>query len=117
MLAPEFAMGLLFSLGLFQRDDLRLRLHQAFLGTLGFQRLEPLFHGLKIVPQPRATNPGGRDRKTTLFQLVGDADLTGLLNGRHTPASSISCEMRFLSTGFLRLISCNARSPPCRKVL
>src|ERR1700704_1303482 len=36
MLALKFAMGLLLSLGLFQRDDLRLGQHQAFLGTLGF---------------------------------------------------------------------------------
>ena len=32
MLALELAMGLLLGLGLFQRDDLRLRQHQALLG-------------------------------------------------------------------------------------
>jgi hypothetical protein len=29
-----------------------------------------------------------------------------------TMASSMSCGTRFFSTGFLRLISCNATSPP-----
>ena len=52
MLALELAMSLLLGLGLFQRDDLRLGQHQAFLGALGFQRLEPLGHGLQVVAQP-----------------------------------------------------------------
>src|SRR5262245_41015664 len=47
MLALELAMGLLLGLGLFQRDDLRLGQHQALLGALGFQRLEPFLHGLQ----------------------------------------------------------------------
>ena len=42
MLALELAVRLLLGLGLFQRDDLRLGQHQAFLGAFGFQRLEPL---------------------------------------------------------------------------
>jgi hypothetical protein len=49
MLALELAMGFLFGFGLFQRDDLRLGQHQAFLGALGLQRLEPLVHGLQVV--------------------------------------------------------------------
>ena len=84
MLALELAMGLLLGLGLFQRDDLRLGQHQAFLGALGFQRLEPLVHGLQIVAQPHAAHAGGRDREPALPQFVGDADLAEgrLLNGQ-----------------------------------
>jgi hypothetical protein len=59
MLALELAMRLLLGLGLFQRDDLRLGQHQAFLGALGFQRLEPLGHGLQVVAQPDAAHAGG----------------------------------------------------------
>jgi hypothetical protein len=33
--------------GLLQRDDLCLGQHQAFLGALGLERLEPLVHGLR----------------------------------------------------------------------
>ena len=66
MLALELAMRLLLGLGLFQRDDLRLGQHQAVLGALGFQRLEPLLHGLQVVPQPHAAHAGGRDREPTL---------------------------------------------------
>jgi hypothetical protein len=39
MLAIELAMRLLLGVGFFQRDDLRLGPHQAFLGAPGFQRL------------------------------------------------------------------------------
>ena len=49
MLAFKLAMGLLLGFGLLQRDDLCLGQHQAFLGALGLERLEPLAHGLKIV--------------------------------------------------------------------
>src|SRR5262245_18207152 len=38
MLSLELAVRLLLSLGLFQRDDLRLGQHQPLLGALGFQR-------------------------------------------------------------------------------
>src|SRR4029077_15485222 len=48
VLALELAMGLLLGLGLLQRDHLRLGQHQALLGALGFQRFEPLGHGLQI---------------------------------------------------------------------
>ena len=40
-------MRLLVGLGPFQRDDLRLGQDQALLGHLGFQRLEPVLHGLQ----------------------------------------------------------------------
>jgi tetratricopeptide (TPR) repeat protein len=49
MLTLELAVRLLLGLGLFQRDDLRLGQHQALLGALGFQRLEPLVHSLQVV--------------------------------------------------------------------
>src|SRR5262249_6136931 len=42
MFALELAMRLFLGLGLLQRDDLRLGQHQALLGALGFQRLQPL---------------------------------------------------------------------------
>ena len=47
VLALELAMSLLLGLSLLQRDDLRLGQRQALLGALGFQRLEPLGHGLE----------------------------------------------------------------------
>src|SRR5437588_3592804 len=83
MLALELAVRLLLGLGLFQRDDLRLGQHQAFLGALGFQRLEPLVHRLQVVAQPHTAHTGRGDREPALPQLVGNADLTEgrLLNG------------------------------------
>jgi len=57
---------LLLGLGLFQRDDLRLCQHQALLGALGFQRLEPLIHSLQVVAQPHTAHPGGGDREPAL---------------------------------------------------
>ena len=71
MLALELAVRLLLGLGLFQRDDLRLGQHQAFLGALGFQRLEPLVHRLQIVAQPHTSHAGGGNREPALPQLVG----------------------------------------------
>src|SRR5262249_16733838 len=76
MLALELAVRLLLGLGLFQRDDLRLGQHQALLGTLGFQRLEPLVHRLQVVAQPHTAHAGGGNREPALPQLVGNADLT-----------------------------------------
>ena len=83
MLALELAVRLLLGLGLFQRDDLRLGQHQAFLRALGLQRLEPLLHGLQVMTQPDAADAGRRDRKPALAQLVGDPNLpeSGLFNG------------------------------------
>src|SRR5215475_5514246 len=75
MLARELAMGLLLGLGLFQGDQLGLGQHQTLLGALGFQRLEPLDHGLEVVTLPDAAHPRGRHRQPALPQLVGDADL------------------------------------------
>jgi hypothetical protein len=40
--------------------------HQAFLGTLGFERLGPLVHRLQIVAQPHAAHAGGRHREAAL---------------------------------------------------
>jgi hypothetical protein len=55
--------------------------HQALLSALGFECLETLVHVLKVVALPHAAHAGGRDRKSALPQLVGDAQLTegGLL--------------------------------------
>ena len=68
-------MRLLFTLGLFQRGQLAFGQNQAFLGDLGFERLEPFLHRLKIVTLPDAADAGGRDRMAELAKLVGDADL------------------------------------------
>src|SRR5256884_2158041 len=88
MLVLELAVRLLLGLGLFQRDDLRLGQHQAFLGALGFQRLEPLVHRLQVVAQPHTAHTGRGDREPALPQLVGNADLTEgrLLNGERNDA-------------------------------
>src|SRR6476469_6613555 len=58
MLAFKLAMGLLLSLGLFQRDHLSFGQHQALLGALGFERFEPFLHGFQVVAQPHATHAG-----------------------------------------------------------
>jgi len=63
MFALELATGLLLGLGFFQRDDLGLGQHQAFLGALGFQRLEPLLHGLQVMTLPHASHASGRHGK------------------------------------------------------
>src|SRR5438105_4198599 len=114
MLALELAVRLLLGLGLFQRDDLRLGQHQAFLGAFGFQRLEPLVHRLQVVAQPHTAHAGRGDREPPLSQLVGNTDLTeaGCSMASATMVSSISCGTRFFNTGFLRLISCRPNSPP-----
>ena len=75
MLALELAVRLLLGLGLLQRDDLRLGQHQAILGALGLQRLEPLLHGLEVVALPDAAHAGRRDRQPALPQFVGDPHL------------------------------------------
>ena len=90
---------------------------RAFLGyrsVVGFQRLEPLVHSLQVVAQPHTAHPGGGNREPALPELAGHAHLTEgrLLDPSVTMASSISCGTRFFNTGFLRLISCNANSPP-----
>ena len=60
MLTLELAMGLLLSLGLFQRDQLGFGQHQALLGALGFESFEPLLHGFQVVAHPHATHAGGQ---------------------------------------------------------
>src|SRR5262249_55365971 len=82
MLALELAVRLLLGLGLLQRNDLRLGQHQALLGALGFQRFEPLVHGLQVVAQPHTAHASRGDREPALAQFVGNADLTegGLLD-------------------------------------
>src|SRR5439155_26321463 len=47
----------------------------AFLRTLGLQRLEPLLHGLQIVPQPYAAHASRRDGVALLLELVGHPHL------------------------------------------
>src|SRR5262245_11870094 len=76
MLALELAVRLLLGLGLLQRNDLRLGQHQALLGALGFQRFEPLVHGLQVVAQPHTAHASRGDREPALAQFVGNADLT-----------------------------------------
>ena len=68
-------MRFLLGLGLLQRGELALGEHQAVLGDLGLQRLEPLLHGLQIVALPHPAHAGRRDRVAALAHLVGDPDL------------------------------------------
>src|ERR1700757_2977906 len=121
MLALELAMGLLFRLGFLQRGKLGLGQHQALLSALGFQCLETLVHVLKVMPEPDAAYAGGRDRKPPFPELIGDAQLTegGLLDGKHDDGvldllwdAILQNRLLVFKTGFLRLISCNASSPP-----
>src|SRR5215207_9235736 len=74
-------MRLLLTLGLLKRGELALGQHQALLGDLRLERLEPLLHGLKLMALPHAAHAGGRDRVAALADLVGDPDLAegGLL--------------------------------------
>jgi hypothetical protein len=62
MLALELAVSFLLGLGLLQRHKLGLGKHQAILGALGFQCLERLALGLKVVAQRDTAHVGGRDR-------------------------------------------------------
>jgi len=105
---------LFLGLGLLQRDDLRLGKHQALLGTRGFQRLEPLVHSLQVVAQPHTAHACGGNCEPALPELVGNADLTEgrLLDRQHYDGILDLLRQRFLNTGFLRLISCRANSPP-----
>src|ERR1700691_5355232 len=73
--ALELAMRLLFALGLLQRGELAFGQHQAFLSDLGFERLEPFLHRLKIMALPDPAHPGRRNRMAELAKLLGDADL------------------------------------------
>jgi hypothetical protein len=83
MLALKLAMGFLFGLGLFRRDNLRLGQHQALLGALGFRRLEPFVHGLQVVTQPHAAHAGGRDRViSAAFNAVSEFNCAAV---RRTP--------------------------------
>jgi hypothetical protein len=68
---------------------------QPLLSAVGFECLETLVHVLKVhvlkvVALPHAAPAGGRDRKSALPQLVGDAQLTedGLLNGERNDVRS-----------------------------
>src|SRR5215204_791386 len=74
-------MRLLLTLGLLKRGELAVGQHQALLGDLRLERLEPLLHGLKLIALPHAAHAGGRDRVAALADLVGDPDLAegGLL--------------------------------------
>ena len=73
--ALELAMRLLFALGLLQRGQLAFGQHQAFLGDLGFERLEPFLHRLQIMTLPDPAHPGRRNRMPELAHFISDADL------------------------------------------
>ena len=51
-------MCLLLALGRVQGGDLAFGQNQAFLGDLGFGRLEPFPHGLEIMRLQNPTNAG-----------------------------------------------------------
>src|SRR5690606_21976337 len=54
---------------------LRLGQHESFLRTLSLERLQPLLHGLQIVPEPHAAHAERRNGVPLLFELVGDPHL------------------------------------------
>ena len=107
-------MRLLFRLGLFQRDDLRLGQHQAVLRALGLQRLEPLRDGLELVPLNTQRTPAGEMASPRLRSSLATRTWpkAGCSTASATTAASISGATRFFSTGLRRLISCKASSPP-----
>jgi|GEM_PF-2845007 len=77
-------MRLLVGLGLFQGGDLRLGEDQPFLRHLGFERLQPMLHGRKVVAQPDRAHAEGRYADALLGQFVGDPRLApGRLLDRH----------------------------------
>jgi hypothetical protein len=80
-------LRLLFALGLLQRGELAFGQHQAFLSDLGFERLEPFLHRLKIMALPDPAHPGRRNR---------------MAEGRRA----------VLQAGLRRVSSCSANSPP-----
>lgn len=69
-------MRLLVQLGLFQRRQLALGEHDAVLGDLRLQRLQPLLHRLHIVTLPHPAYARRRDRVAELAHFVGDAGLS-----------------------------------------
>lgn len=81
--ALELAMDLL-GFGFLQRSQLAFGQDEPLLGHLGFQRLEALLHGFKIIPLPDPAHASRRDRLAVLAHLVVEADLTegGLLQGK-----------------------------------
>ena len=50
------------SLGFLERGNLRFGEHEAVLGHLGFQRLQPFLGVCQVVAQPHGTDAEGRDR-------------------------------------------------------
>ena len=107
-------MRLLFALGLLQRGKLAFGQHQAFLGDLGFERLEPFLHRLQIMALPDPANASRRDRMAELAKLVGDADLaiSRLVQRKLDDDASTSGGVRFFRIGLRRVSSCSANSPP-----
>jgi len=73
--ALEFAVRLLVQFGSFKSRDLRFGEHQAILGALGLEGLEPLVHGLEVVALPDAADAGGGDGHAALPEFVGDPHL------------------------------------------
>ena len=107
-------MRFLFALGLLQRGGLAFRQHQAFLGDLGLERLEPLLHRLKIMTLPDAANTSRRNRVAEFAKLVGDADLaiSRPVQRKLDDDRSTSGGVRFFRIGLRRVSSCSANSPP-----
>ena len=71
----DLAASLIVQLLLFERLNLGLGQDCAFLGNLGFQRLQAGFEVCKILAQPDRANGGWRDEDPQLAQLVGGARL------------------------------------------
>ena len=73
--ALELAVRFFVGLGLLQRGELALTQHQSFLRALGFQRFEPLLHGLEIVALPDAAHAGRRYVQPAPLQFISDSHL------------------------------------------
>ena len=112
--ALELAMRLLFAFGLLQRGELAFAQHQAFLGDLGFEGLEPFLHRLQVMALPYAAHAGRRDNKPALRQFVGNPDLakSGLLDGERNHSILDLLRHSILQDWLLAADSCSASSPP-----
>ena len=75
MLGLDFAVGLLFLLGFFQRLELVFGQDQIILSHLGFQGFESFLKRLQIVAQPDAAHAARRDENPCFLELIGDPQL------------------------------------------
>src|SRR5262249_16465452 len=114
MLALELAVRLLLGLGLFQRDDLRLVSTRPSWALLASSALSRFFIFLRYWRSRTQRTPAGETMSPRCLSSLATRTWpkAGCSIASVTMAFSISCGTRFFNTGFLRLISCRANSPP-----